>query len=472
MRVTIPVLAASLTFASRAAAQPAPAALSAASQLGADEARVQWVRGPVEVSSHDAPGAPHPAGAGETLRRGARVHVGDGGLVELAFANGTVLTLDDRAQLLLFASPLAPPPGQAPSTATTLLRGTARVRMAPVQTGEGAPLAPLSVGPATAFLGRVDGLVALDHVSRVVRLAANRGRLRVRMPDREYVLRAGNASVEEPGRPRQPYRQLPPQPVWVTAPPVRVLSSGEPVEVSATFGLRGSTVAAGWRVELARDEAFHDLVASERLAGEATSWRARDLAPGRYLMRVTALDNDRFEGLPSTVAPVLVAAPHVVPAVLAGGAQPPRVTLLEVPDGFFCGIDGARPVATNTPIPLSPGRRHAVRCASTPDGGDAREITLTAQQSGPLVHEVRMRNISLDQGVLAVRLFDAEGRAVPYAEVAVTNDRGVVVDVLREAAERGVYNAPARWPRGVRRARFRFTVNGAETFEEVLSQGE
>jgi len=294
----------------------------------------------------------------------------------------------------------------------------------------------------------------------------------VRMPDREYVLRAGNASVEEPGRPRQPYRQLPPQPAWVTAPPERVLSSGEPVDVSATFGLRGSTVAAGWRVELARDEDFHDLVASERLAGEATSWRARDLAPGRYLMRVTALDNDRFEGLPSTVAPVLVAAPHVVPAVLAGGPQPPRVTLLEVPDGFFCGIDGARPVATNTPIPLSPGRRHAVRCASRPDGDDVREITLTAQQSGPLVHEVRMRNISLDQGVLAVRLFDAEGRAVPYAEVAVTNDRGVVVDVLREARERGVYNAPARWPRGVRRAHFRFTVNGVDTFEEVLSQGD
>ncbi len=143
-----------------------------------------------------------------------------------------------------------------------------------------------------------------------------------------------------------------------------------------------------------------------------------------------------------------------------------------MPDGFFCGIDGARAVATDVPLRLSPGRRHQVRCASTPDGADVREIALTAQQSGPLLREVRVRSTAIDQGVLAVRLFDAEGRAVPYADVTVTNDRGVQIDRIREARERGVYNASMRWPRGVTRARFRFTVNGAETFEEDLSQGD
>ena len=59
---------------------------------------------------------------------------------------------------------------------------------------------------------------------------------------------------------------------------------------------------------------------------------------------------------------------------------------------------------------------------------------------------------------------------MPYADVTVTADRGVTVETVREARERGVYNAAVHWPRGVQRARFRFAVNGVESFEQELSQ--
>ncbi len=454
----------------RGRTQPPSATLSQP-PLAANEVRVTWVRGDAEVTGPEATSPARPLREGEVLSRGMRISTGEQGAVELLLSNGTSLALEGRTQLLLFASPLAPPPGVAASTATTLLRGAVRVRMA-TQSGEGATLIPIGLGNVTAFVGRVDGKLAYEHLSHAARMGANRGRMRVRTPDREYILRAGNGSIEEPGRPRQPYRQLPPQPTWVTAPPERLLSSGEPLDVRAAWTLRGSTVAAEWRVELARDEAFHDVVSAVRVPGATTSWTARSLAPGRYVMRVTALDGDHFESLPSAVARVHIAAPQLVAGVRPGGATAPRLAALNVPEGFFCGIDGARSVATDAPLRLSPGRRHLVRCTSTPDGGEVREIAVSAEQSGPLLRDVRVRSTSLDQAVLAIRLFDAEGVALPYADVTVTNDRGVMVDRIREARERGVYNASMRWPRGVTRARFRFTVNGAETFEEDLTQSE
>ncbi len=179
-----------------------------------------------------------------------------------------------------------------------------------------------------------------------------------------------------------------------------------------------------------------------------------------------------FEGLPSPAVAVQVAAPVLVQGVGPGASDPARLAALDVPEGFFCGIDGARAVATNVPLRLAPGRNHEVRCASTPDGTDVRVIRVSAAQSGPLLREVRLRSTAVDQGVMAVRLFDAEGVALPYADITVVNDRGVAVDRLREARERGVYVGAVRWPRGVTRARFTFTVNSAERFEEDLSQSQ
>jgi hypothetical protein len=456
----------------RGRAAPPPATTPTEPPLAANEARLLWMHGAVEITGPDAQEGARPGRVGEVLPRGVRITVGEQGGAEVLLANGTQLSLEERTQVLLFASPLATPQGMPASTATTLVHGAARIRMNPIQSGEGAALLPVAIGTATAFVGRVDGRIVYEHLSHIARLAANRGRMRVRTPEREYILRAGNGALEEPGHPRQPYRQLPPQPQWVTPPPERLLSSGEALDVSASYGLRGSTVAAEWRVELARDESFHDVVTSARVPGETTTWSARALPPGHYAMRVTALDNDHFESLPSSVARVHIAAPRLVEGVGPGGAAPPRLAALHVPEGFFCGVDGARAVATNVPLRLSPGRRHQVRCASTPDGTDVREIAVSAEQSGPLVREVRVRSTGLDAGVLAVRLFDAEGQALPYADVTVTNDRGVQVDRIREARERGVYNASMRWPRGVTRARFRFTVNGADSFEQELTQGD
>ncbi len=478
-RTVLHLLASSVLLTSSAGAQArrlvaaagpaAPAAPAALPPLGASEARVTWVRGSVEVSQATATytwGEAHALRVGETLGRGARVRVGDGGAAELTLPNGTTLRLAERTHLVLFASPSAPPPGQPPSNTTTLQRGTLQF----TAQGANAALIPVATTATTVFLGRGDGVMHANLGGHITRISAHRGRLRIRAVSREYILRAGNGILEEFGRPRPPFRQLPAQPLWTAAPPERVVSSGEPVDVTSAFAVRGPSVAAHWAVQLARDAAFHDLVSEELLDGARAQWTARSLAPGVYFARVTAVDTDRFEGPPSATPRVVVAAPRVVDGRLPQGADAGRLARVEVPDGFYCGLDGGRLAATNSAIRLVPGRTHHLRCATAPDGADVREITVDASRAGPLVHDVRMRGVSWGEGVLAVRLTDAEGNEVPYAEVSVAADRGVTIEALREARERGAYTAAVHWPRGVTRARFRFLINGVAAFEQDLSQ--
>jgi hypothetical protein len=451
-------------------AQATPVALTPTTHtIGSQEAMVTWVHGSVEISSPAPTPAEHSAATGELLTRGMRIHVGEGASAEVTLSNGSVIELGERAQLLMFASPTPPPAGQPPSVTTTLQRGTLRVRMSPTPN---AVLVPLATGSVTAFVGRSDGMISADLGGHITRVAVHRGRMRVRAMTREYILRAGTGSFEEFGRPPMPYRQLPAQPVWTTPLPERVISGGEPVEVSATYGVRGPGAITNWRIEFSNEPNFREPISVTRVAGTITRWHNPRLEPGTYYLRVTALDTDRFESVPSAVGRVIVAAPRIETGRVASENQPARVAHVNVPEGFLCGLDGAAPVATSDPLRLAPGRHHTLRCTTNTNPSDVREITVPATQSGPLVREVSHRSIAYNEGVLAVRLFDAEGRAVPYADVQVRNDQNVVVERVREAPERGVYNASIHWPRGVTRARFTFVINDDETFEQDLTQSQ
>lgn len=476
MRFAVPMLIAMLTLPAGAWAQASHPPVAARTPRGPTfEATLRWSRGAVEV----LPGVgeeTHPAAAGEVLQRGARVRVPEGGAAELTFANGATVELSERTQVLMFASPTPPLPGQPPSTATTLLRGVMRAHPGASVNGRPVGVVPISTQAATVFIGRVDAVIAAELGGHITRVSAHRGRVRVRAGTREYLVRAGTGTVEEFGRPPLPPHVLPSQPVWLRPPPVRVISGGEPVEVSATYGFRAApaapAAAAHWRVQVARDEAFHDLVDNQRVTGDRTRWDSPRLQPGPYFARVTAIDAERYESPTSEAVRVFVAAPHVVTGEQGEGGAPGRVARVEVPDGFRCGLDGAPPISVDRPIPLVPGREHSLFCLSDAAGFDLRGITITAEQAGPLVRDVNLRGITYGESLLSVRLRDAEGHGVPYADVRVTADQGVTADALRESHERGVYTGEVHWPRGVARARFTFTVNGAQRFEQELSQGD
>jgi hypothetical protein len=266
-------------------------------------------------------------------------------------------------------------------------------------------------------------------------------------------------------RPPGAARALPASPVWVARPAAAILSRGEPVNVSGAFGpaTRGGAIAR-WHVQIARDEGFTDRVMDQMAAGNAPHFEARQLAPGRYFVRVAAQDADRFESPYGEVAAVTVGAPHVVPG---GNGRRARV---EIPEGFFCGLDGGPLVASTGALWLLAARPHTVRCATAADGHDAIEIPIRTAETGPILHDVRIQPDDFDAlgGVrtVVVRLTDAAGLPLAYADVRATVNEGASIDAFREADERGVYTATLRWRRGLAGLRMHFSVNDALEFDE------
>jgi hypothetical protein len=466
-------LATALLLPAAACAQPAPPAAARAQP----EARLTVVRGRVDVMPAGAR-AFAPALADTVLGRGARVRTGDDGRAEITLADGVTLALDPQSLLVIYGSAATVAPGAAPSTTTTLQRGTLRITSPAASTAESIPVATQAL---TVFPGRADATVSAALGGHITDLSVTRGRLRVRFGSNEYVLPAGRAVREEEGHAPGLLRPLPRAPVWRRPPSTRAISFGEPVDVEGIFGpgprVPGVNVT-GYRVDIARDASFRDRLGEQRLGPRETQLRFRSLNPGTWYVRLFALDPERFESPPSPVARIEIAAPRVEPGELATATRTGRRAALVIPQGFYCSLDGSQWMAADRPRPLDPARPYALRCGTAADGRDARATTLTADQVGPLASAVRLTPPNAAAGsdtastTLSIDLHDAEGRPVSLATVDVAADPGVVVEPLRENEPRGRYTAGVRLPTAMRQARLRFTINRALTLEETVEVPE
>ncbi len=423
------------------------------------EARVLWTRG--DVTIYDARGH-HDAATGERLTRGLRVRTGRDGAAELALRNGTTLELSARTQLVMFAPPVEDPPDRPPSTTTSLRTGAVRFHANP-ETMASARVIPVATSAAIVYLGRGDGVLKADEGGHMTRLAVHRGRVSVTTRHGSFVVRANRGAVQRGVQQPRPTLPLPAQPRWVVAPPERVVSAGGPVTVSAVFALpRGRPEQ--WRVDVARDASFRDVVSTVAMSGSADLWLLESLLPGRYFVRVRALDEDGLEGPPSPTASLAVAAPEVVRGV-AG-----RAAAVVMPAGFYCGLDGMLLAPADTPLRLEPTRSHSLRCAPGADGRRAQEFTLDADAAGALLHDVRLYTGPTGAGVLGLTLRGLDGVPISYADVDIEPGADLAVEAVREAERRGEYSALVRWAPGATRARLRVTVNRAARFEAEVTR--
>jgi len=111
----------------------------------------------------------------------------------------------------------------------------------------------------------------------------------VLVPAQRGILSQGGASVSD-------LEPLPEAPAELLEPEEEQVFRG--VRFDGTFRWTPVTGAQSYRLEIARDEGFFDLV-EERLTGR-TSARVGGLEPGTYLWRVSALSPNGFEGPPAT----------------------------------------------------------------------------------------------------------------------------------------------------------------------------
>lgn len=108
-------------------------------------------------------------------------------------------------------------------------------------------------------------------------------------------------------------RPLPSAPEWGSRPPEILLATRGRAVLEA--GWKPVEKARAYRVELARDGAFEQLLTREETRADTTSFRAEGLPKGSYFLRVRAIDKEDFLGV--AAAPVQVT---VIDAVTSEGS--------------------------------------------------------------------------------------------------------------------------------------------------------
>lgn len=420
------------------------------------EVRAATVHGDVQVTVPGASFTSRSLQVGEVIPRGAHVRVGDDGAAQLSLPNGVSVTLLPGAELGLYT---------LPASTSALVRGALRVASPP----RCQRAFPLVAGPVKVFLGCGDAVVDVTDDERAARVATHRGSVRVRGAAGEYFVRAGHGVRHELGR-RSADHVLLPAPRWDRAPESHVATLGGPVQVSGTYRLDDRRPVGAWRVELAHDPGFRDPVTAEVSPGALTRWSGPHLRAGVWYVRVSAFDIDRFEGPPSAPARVEVTGPEVIPGVPVASGRSGRLAALRVPPGAYCGLDGVRLAPVTHPLTLTPARAHRVRCSFDGSAANAHETVVSATESGPVLYSLRARATTRREGLLTLTLTDAQGYAIPYADVVVTADSGVAVAALREQDARGVYRAAIFW-RGEApsRVHLRVTLNAQVSFDAEVA---
>jgi hypothetical protein len=418
----------------------------------AHEATLSALSGTLEVLSSPR----HQARINDTLAEGTRLRLNEDSTATLTMHGGAVVALSDRAELFLYGDPSVHlPAGQTPTFDTVLRRGSYRVTVGP--TAHAVAFAT----PACTVTVLQGGEVMLRTDARRTRLVVLHGRARIRAMGREVLAREGMGAKVELAQ------QAMPHPL-VAAPTITAIRSesytfGGTVDTPIAWAPAGRTPAQRWRVQVARDAGF----VSQLREQIVTSNRATlsDLTAGNYFVRVSGIDADDLDGAWSAPSSFRVEGPVIHPAQIGHS-----VAMLTVPAGLPCGLDTSPLRVQSAPIELTPGRNHVLRCDRGEAGGGIAQMQISAEQAGPLQHQVRITpDATSDVHSITIRLTDARGYGIPYATLVVQAPAGVRVDPITEGTERGTYIGTVRWPAAVGRGAVRITVNGAVSFEESIA---
>jgi hypothetical protein len=198
-----------------------------------------------------------------------------------------------------------------------------------------------------------------------------------------------------------------------------------------------------WRVQLARDARFRQLIIDRRVDANVNRFEARELPEGHYFLRVRSVDAQHFESMPSEPQHFAVVIPEIVPSV------PGRRAAVRVLEGLHCAIDDAALAVVTAPLEVSPGRAHTLRCADNPEGTESATFTIAAANSGLILARMRPGPVEWnDAGAgsrrVAIRVIDAAG--APLEGLPVTARVGhATLGELERAHEAGTYFATLRW---------------------------
>lgn len=256
-----------------------------------------------DVKARPPGGAWQPAQSGMSLYRNHSVNTLEKARADILFIDRTRVVLAEHTLVIIY--------GTARNTAVSKTPPTVELDSGELQAGlaalRGKPLDVATQG------GRVTAK------SRDTAVRAKNKRATVSVFDGSASVASANKKVEVPtnhgtafveNRAPEPPRPLPPGPKWLASTSSGTLLAPPGASLIAA-GWEGVAKARIYRVELAKDAGFTELLAREEVPADVHAFRAERLPPGSYFMRVRAVDEDDFLGISSEVKNVVLAEARV-----------------------------------------------------------------------------------------------------------------------------------------------------------------
>jgi hypothetical protein len=288
------------------------------------DAQLTTVRNRVEVL---APGSKE-GKPNDPLFRGNRVSTQEQSGADVTFRDETQVKLGEQTLVII----LGDAKGAAQRVAsgdvqTTLVTGNLRTFMP--TTRRSAP-AMVSTDAARVKMYSGETQVSADPV-KTTRLAVYQGSSTIDARGKMREVAKGYGSKAENGKQPTVPRLLPPPTVFSVAPPLVVHDEGAP-KIFAEYDVPKTPdlTVSEWHVQIAHDGLFRDVVADTKAPGGVKKLELQVPGPGRYYVRVSAIDQDRFEGPFGRTARTLVVKETV--EALGGGRR--KISVL--PNDAFC----------------------------------------------------------------------------------------------------------------------------------------
>lgn len=243
-----------------------------------------------DVKSRPSGGGWGPAATGQALSSNSGVNTLEQGRADIEFIDRTRVFLASNTLVIIYGTASQSVVSKTPPPSVEVQSGEVMAGLAALR-GE-------TVEVAVKGGGRVSA------ASRETIVERKGERTTVGVYDGKADVTAGGTTVKVPlnhgtrftgNTPPSPPRPLPPAPTWAAQSSLFVIAGAEGGQIKAEWDEVKD--AKSYRVELARDEAFRDLIAREEVAGAVRSFRADKMPPGRYHMAVRAIDKDEYLGV-------------------------------------------------------------------------------------------------------------------------------------------------------------------------------
>ena len=371
---------------------------------------------------------------GKDLYRGWRVNTLERASADVTFKDGALVQMRENTLIIIYGAKSGA--ARRRTTEATLERGTLRSRLSELRLDVRMPVAEAALEGGSSVVS-----VDAEGTSRLSNHDGGNAR---------FAVQQGEAVTVEPGfgskakrgdrRPTKPV-PLPASPSWAVEGPL-AFSGARDVGATARGTWSPVEEASHYTIEITRGRDGEDVVLTTIASAEATSFELHRLPEGDYFVRVSAVDDNGFESVPSAPLALLVRLIEVKPPGGTRTAQrtldlderasappPLRVlpgTALVSPDGYRCAIDGER--ETDTITLVDPGAKDVV-CAS--EGGDratALSVTVSAPELEVLEPQPVAPIVRGDEPALFVVATRSELALPSDARFVVPN--GIVVEEL------------------------------------------